>query len=412
MQAPFEIQEVIEAESVVPYFQPLVSLKRKQVFGFEGLIRGIHPRDKTLIPPLELFGMAAREGRTETLDQLCRKKTLEAFRAIHKTDPLLMLSVNFDASVVGGEVEDEDHLLSWAREFGINPANVCVEIIESNVADSGALRNFVDFHRDHGFLIALDDVGAGHSNLNRIPLLKPDLIKIDRYLVHGIHGDFHKQQVFKSVVNLSSTLGALIIAEGVETGQEALEVMSAGVEMIQGFYFSKPVGVGECMKESQADKIRHLSSAYKELEIGRIALKRFNLGKYHAMMRELQTSLSGVSVEEFDQQLGRMAEYFPNIECFFVVGEDGLQVTETFLNAPIRKNKLLFRPVPKGTDHTMKDYFYMLVEAGLGKVNYITEPYLSQATGNVCVTFASLFRDSSKKRYILCSDINIGDFSI
>lgn len=412
MPATFEIQEILETESVVPYFQPIVSLKRKQIIGVEGLIRGVHPIDRSLVSPMDLFGRAAQEGRTQALDRLCRKKILEAFRVIHKVDPLMMLTVNFDASVVGGDTEDDDHLLAWAREFGINPANVCVEIIESNVVDLAALRRFVDFHRDHDFLIALDDVGAGHSNLNRIPLLKPDLIKIDRYLVHGIHGDFHKQQVFKSVVNLCRTLGALIIAEGVETGQEALEVMTAGVEMIQGFYFSKPLGVKECLLESQDEKIRHLSSAYKELEIGRIALKRFNLGKYHAMMRELQTALSAVSVEQFDQQLGRMAEYFPNIECFFVIGEDGLQVTETFLNAPIKKNKLLFRAVPKGTDHTMKDYFYMLVEAGLGKLTYITEPYLSQATGTVCVTFASLFRDAAKKRYILCADINIGDFTI
>ena len=63
-------------------------------------------------------------------------------------------------------------------------------------------------------------MGAGHSNLNRIPLLKPDLLKVGRFLVQHIHLEFHKQEVFKSLVGLAHKIGALTLAEGIETEEE------------------------------------------------------------------------------------------------------------------------------------------------------------------------------------------------
>lgn len=412
MPAAFEIQDVLQTEGIIPVFQPIVSLKRKKIIGFEALSRGIHPQDHSLLPPLELFERAAQVGKVVDLDRLCRKKILESFRAVHQANPNLMLSLNYNASVIDEGEDGSSHLLETTREFGIDPGNICIEIIESNVTDMDSLKRFVAFLRENGFLIALDDVGMGHSNLNRIPLLKPDIIKIDRYLAQGIHGDFHKQQVFKSVVSLCRSLGAAIIAEGVETGQEALEILASGVEMIQGYYFAKPLGIPECLLDSHENKIHALSAAYKDMEIRKVSLKRFNMMKYHSMIQELQAGLSAVSGSEFDEKLGQLAEYFPNVECFFVLNENGVQVTETFLNTPIQRQKILFQAVPKGTDHSMKDYFYMLMEASLGKIQYITEPYLSQVTGNICVTFAALFKDAAQKRHILCADINTQDFSI
>ncbi|HXL73745.1 MAG TPA: PDC sensor domain-containing protein, partial [bacterium] len=85
------------------------------------------------------------------------------------------------------------------------------------------------------------------------------------------------------------------------------------------------------------------------------------------------------------------------------------QVTETVLGktGEPRRNRHMFRPPPKGEDHSMKDYFYMLIDGGLSKTTYITEPYLSLATGNICVTFSRLFRNpETDKRFILCTDIN------
>ena len=81
--------------------------------------------------------------------------------------------------------------------MGLKPENIAIEIIESDVEDLKELQRFVQLYRSYGFLIALDDVGAGHSNLNRIPLIKPDILKIDRFLVQNIQDDFYKQEVLE-----------------------------------------------------------------------------------------------------------------------------------------------------------------------------------------------------------------------
>src|ERR1700691_5780145 len=108
-----------------------------------------------------------------------------------------------------------------ATDAGLRARNIVLEIGESAVRDEGELRRWVQSYREAGYLIALDDVGAGHSNLNRIPELQPDILKVDRYLVHGIDEDFHRKEVYRSMASMAHGLGAMIIAEGVETEEEA-----------------------------------------------------------------------------------------------------------------------------------------------------------------------------------------------
>ncbi len=79
------------------------------------------------------------------------------------------------------------HLLKLVKRCGVSPNNVIIEIIESRCEDEDALLEFVRFYRKKNFLIALDDVGAGFSNLDRIPLIKPDVIKLDRSLISGVN---------------------------------------------------------------------------------------------------------------------------------------------------------------------------------------------------------------------------------
>ena len=73
-----------------------------------------------------------------------------------------------------------------------------------------------------GFLLALDDVGIGHTNLARIPRLEPDILKIDRVLVHGMSVNYHRREVFRSLLLLAHQIGALAIAEGVEDETDVL----------------------------------------------------------------------------------------------------------------------------------------------------------------------------------------------
>ncbi len=405
----FDLNEILSKEFIIAQFQPIISVRKKSIVGYEGLARGIHPMDRSIITPLELFYEAAEKGLTLELDRLCRKKVMEYFRGIVAERPDCLLSLNFESSVIDKGVVGSGNLINQVTAMGLKPQTIALEIIESNVRDLSDLQKFIQTYRDYGFLIALDDVGAGHSNLNRIPMLKPDILKIDRYLVHRIPEDFHKQEVFKSLVGLAHKIGALILAEGVESEDEALLLIELGVDMVQGFYFSKPQHYDQIDDQSVNARMENLSRKFKETVIQKLHIKRFNLKKYELMTREIQTELSKIKPEGFDQKLSEMIHYFPLVEGLYVLDEKGFQVSESIfgkIETPA-KNRLMFRPAPKGTDHTMKDYYYMMMDGGMKKSTFISEPYISLATGNSCVTFARIFKSVDDKLYILCLDINI-----
>ncbi len=404
---PFNIDEIIEGGHVVPHFQPVVSMKRRAVVGFEGLSRGVHPRQKSIISPIDLFGEAAAKGVSRDLDRLCRRKILEDFQTLYQRHPELILSLNLDASAIDKKIWS-GVLKSQVEDLGLSPQNIVIEIVESAVEDVEELQHFEESYRSAGFLIALDDVGAGHSNLNRIPLIKPDILKIDRYLVQNIHEDFYKQEVVKSLVSMARHLGTVIIAEGVETEGEASALLDMGVDLFQGYYFSRPKRHYEIDFDQIRQKLVDLGGTFKNRQIQKIGNKQFNMNRYHSLINEIQMELAHWPVAKFGEQLSRVAKSFPSIECLYVLNENGLQVTDMIFNTSRKASRrsAMFHPLPQGADHTMRDYFYFLMNGGLSKSTYVTKSYVSLTTGNICVTIGALFKDEQKKTYILCLDIH------
>ncbi|HEY5038339.1 MAG TPA: EAL domain-containing protein [bacterium] len=404
----FNLREIIDRELIEAYFQPIVSLKRRSIVALEGLSRGIHPVTSALISPVDLFHQAAIQDLGLELDRLCRKKAMDAFRPIFAHSPDILLSINLDASVIDQGVVGSGHLRAQVAEMGLKPENIAIEIIESSVEDLKELQRFVELYRGYGFLIALDDVGAGHSNLNRIPLIKPDILKIDRFLIQDIQKDFYKQEVVKSLVHMARRLGTLIIAEGVEIQEEAVCLLDMDVDMIQGYYFSRPQKHDQLALEPVLAKIDGLGGEYKQKFLRKISAKKSNMEKYYATLLEIQMELSQIPSVQFDSKLREMIVLFPSVECFHLLDEAGLQITDSVCNClgKTNRNPVIFRVTPKGMDHRMKDYYYFLIEAGLNKTSYLTEPYLSMTSGHSCVTLSSVFKHTNGERYILCLDIN------
>jgi predicted signal transduction protein with EAL and GGDEF domain len=159
----------------------------------------------------------------------------------------------------GGRVE-----LSVAPGAGlnINPGNIVIEINESKVRDFEALRQFCDTYRRLGFMVALDDVGTGFSNMDRIPRVKPDIIKICNTLVRNIQNDYYKQGVIRSLISMSNMIGALVIAEGVETKEETIEILRLGGHMMQGYFFAKPQQYFDEANSLSGDRIEMLSKCF------------------------------------------------------------------------------------------------------------------------------------------------------
>ncbi|WP_291328511.1 EAL domain-containing protein [Desulfovibrio sp. UCD-KL4C] len=397
------IHEIIERNCLATMFQPIISMSRKSVLGYEALTRGLNPYTEQVISPINLFAMCNDVATLTKLDRACRRNAFKTFAPISRKNRSLILSVNIDAAVLGKNTQSLGITGEMVKEFDIPFSNVVIEIIESKAGSEEVLYNFTENCRKIGFLIALDDIGTGHSNLDRIPALKPDIIKIDRSLIKDIDSKFHNLEVTRSLINLAERTGTLPLAEGIETTQEALTLMQMGIDVFQGFYFGKPMCAENVQKDHTAP-IKALSSRFKIHTMERLAVKKRLENSYKKLAKELKTLISSTPTESPDAILTSFIDENSSIECAYILDANGKQISQTSCNPfRLRENRrLIYQPAPKGADHSLKEY-YLTIKSG--EKWHTTTPYISLASGNTCITISSKL-NCDKNSPILCIDIS------
>lgn len=398
--------EVIRNKSLEVHFQPVVSIIKKSVIGLEGLSRGHVESENSLIDPIALFKAAAKEKQSVNLDRICSEKVMNDYVEIYSKHRDLLLFLNIDGSVMTEEVDSSTYLTDLVNRFNLKPGNIVLEIVESKVNNQQLLTKFVNEQRNQGFLIAIDNVGSGRSNLDRIIVTEPDIIKIDRTIIKDMHLDYYKQEVFKSLVSLSKTLGAMVIAVGIETEGEAMKAIELGADMLQGFYFASPQKVSSNMLKSFNLPVRKVAANYSNYLLEKINLQKSRYKEYESIIKETISILSSTEEKRFDFALLDIINKYKMFECVYILDPSGIQVTDTVsVYSGLSKHKnLIFRPAQKGDEHSLKKYYYFLKNMKLNK--YLTEPYISLATGNVCVTLSNVFKNIDGRKFILCVDLN------
>ena len=120
------------------------------------------------------------------------------------------------------------------------------------------------------FSSPLDDIGNGHSNLDRIIHVRPDIIKIDRCLVSGIGQDYFKQELFKALVTLAHKLGARWLSpKGWKPRQKRQSAWKFGADMLQGYYFARPQPLPEALGGSIGNQVNLVVADYMETKLGK-----------------------------------------------------------------------------------------------------------------------------------------------
>lgn len=402
------LNALVEARRVTTHFQPIFSVRRRSVVGLEALSRGVGTAGD-LISPAVLFKQAAAEGIAGAVEDLCRESAVRNFHRLRARPDELLLFLNLDLTGMSRPAALAAQLEALIRTPGLDPRNVGVEFLESRLDDVRRFGELASALRQRGFLVVLDDVGAGHSNLDRIPLFRPDVIKIDRSLITGVDGDFYKQETFKSLVSLSRRIGALVVAEGIETEAEAVTVLELGADLLQGFFLGRP-GAGATFDnggfERAAACVEPLARAFKTHMVGQINARKVQYRRFNLILNRILEELVGATAAEFDDVLRRQLGEDPEIDCLYVLDDAGVQVTETVCGAGLtaRPGGAMFRPAPRGTDHALKEYFYVLTDVELQK--YTTDPYVSLASGQLCRTISTCFRDAANDHtFILCVDV-------
>ncbi len=389
----------IEELKIITNFQPLYSVTEKKYIGVEALSRADYRGD--FLSAGQLFSIPSTENEKLSLNMKCIYSAINTFKKQKYSEEYTMF-LNFDSSILDSGLIEESHFVNVDR-IGVNPNQIVIELIESNVADFDLLIKFVNFYRENGFLIALDDVGAGYSGLDRIVKIKPDIIKIDRSLVNGVSKEYHKREVCRALVELTHNIGALSLSEGVETLEDAIECQQLGTDLIQGYFFSKPLSRLPSPYESSEQGDQLVTAWRTKVEFKQKILTH-NIKSIKSRASEITESLESKDPAEAGCILLAYLDCSSDIECMYILNEKGIQVSETFINPEVsRKTHSLFQPARLGTDHSLKHYFQKRLR---NQKHYISDPYISRATGNFCRTISCSWHDGSAAEYYLCLDIS------
>ncbi len=384
---------------IVTYFQPIISIKNEKIVALEALSRYRYSSDENYSSIQEIISRFETTNELLALDWILIRKAAESF--VHQScDPRTLLFINISSSFVQKGRKSIDRLLNLLDRTGISSRQVVLEILEDNLEMEKEILMFFEYCRKSDFLIALDDVGVGFSNLERIALIKPDILKLDRSLVQDIQDDYYKMKVFESLIRLANDIGAIPLAEGVENRRETQKCLELGAELIQGFHFCRPNPSFRTIKEVSQSKILSERKRYKAQLIRKRQSSRKRMLHYEKVVEQICRALIAAETDEesiLKDYLIRTKE----IDCLYILNRDGIQTGETITIYKEYQNKhFLFQPARKGTDHSLKPYFFE--PEGKQRLQ-ISAPYISQASGESCITLSKAFI-REKKHFLLCAD--------
>ena len=239
-----DLAEALRREQLEVHYQPVVDLHRREVVGLEALVRWRHPELGLLAPDLflplaESSGLVIELGRW-VLQTACRQMA-----SWHRQGLRLEIAVNVSVRQVTDPAFVDD-VRRALESSGLAPERLLLEVTESAVmedveAAAGALTQI----RGTGATIAIDDFGTGYSSLLYLKRYPIGVLKVDRSFIAGLGQNPDDDAIVSSVVSLARAVGALCIAEGVETPAQHAQLLALGCDRAQGFLFSRPVPVAQ-----------------------------------------------------------------------------------------------------------------------------------------------------------------------
>ena len=245
-----ELARSLAADELALHYQPVIGLASGEVVGVEALCRWQHPL-LGQVPPSTFIEVAEAEGLAATLDRWVVERALREaaeLRASGALPPTAYVAVNVSARSLADPGLAE-HVLRAAQTAGTAPQDVLLEVTESaTMTDPAAAADLLGRLRRHGFRVAVDDFGTGHSSLAYLRRLPVSVLKVDRSFVAEVATDEHARAITGSIVDLARTMGLSVVAEGVETPAHAAVLRRLGADAGQGWLWSPAVSPEEATR--------------------------------------------------------------------------------------------------------------------------------------------------------------------
>ncbi len=240
-----QLRHALEKNTLTVFYQPKIEAKTGKIVGVEALLRWLH-EEGDFIPPDKFIPIAEETGLivpiTEfVLHQVCQQHSY--WQSLGLNVPV---SVNFSVRLFG-EPDLPNSVISILEGYHIDSENFEIEITESFfMQDVERNIQILKEFKKKGVKIAIDDFGTGYSSLNYLKRFNVDKIKIDKIFIQDLPTDKHNVAIVNAVIAMAHSLGAVVIAEGVETQAQFDFLAKKSCDQIQGYYFCKPMS-GEAM---------------------------------------------------------------------------------------------------------------------------------------------------------------------
>ena len=225
------------------YYQPKYNITGDTplLSSSEALIRWIHP-DLGFIRPDLFIPLFEENGLVQKLDRYVWREAAEQMKTWRdKYDVIMPVSVNVSRVDIS-DPDMSDYICKIVNENGISPHDYLLEITESAYTDnSQQIIDIVNNLRNKGFRIEMDDFGSGYSSLNMLTTLPIDALKLDKGFINNIAHGNKEMRMVELILEIAEFLKVPVIAEGVETKEQLALLKVAKCDVIQGYYFSKPL---------------------------------------------------------------------------------------------------------------------------------------------------------------------------
>ncbi len=242
------VETAIEQDEFLVYLQPKFDITSEHIKGAEALIRWNY-KNKEFLPPYRFIPFFEKDASIAKIDDIVLKKVCQSLaKWKEEGKPLYPVSVNLSRSrLYNGNLID--NLVSIVDSYGVDHKLIDFELTESATYDNMEhMISVLEELRSRGFKISMDDFGTGYSSLSLLTQMPIDTLKIDKSFVDNVATETEKPDdiiLMRHIIALAKELGFVCLAEGAESKNQVNRLRELGCEIIQGYYYSKPIPISE-----------------------------------------------------------------------------------------------------------------------------------------------------------------------
>jgi len=381
-------------EKIIPYFQPILSADLKNVYSYEILGRYIDDNGK-----VQSLGNFFNDESTSNEDALridrhIRREAMKKY-AEEKRSEYLFINIRLAWLLQFAEKPEEMITLQWAKEFGITPDKLVIEITEEEFNANETYIRTIIHYKNVGCRIALDDYGKKASDIERLAKIKPDIIKINMDYIHRSENSYHYREYLRSVANFAESVGIEVLYEGIETQKQLDICMSLKGRYYQGFLIAMPQPSMGNTVINEAVFSASIENLYEILQDEITKTEEMRKSFDTQVERFLANNPFNFAEKDHDAYLTKFCRELSNVRMVFICDKRGNQLTSNIVfNSGDGADNSGRLEKFKNRNWVWRGYFYeALKSATLGQKSCMSSAYRDFSTKENVRTYSYAISD-------------------